>query len=91
MSKNSFRCSTLGTPIKFKHAVVLSNENQTQLYFPRTMKFNAFQCKEFKFDRESTVPKFNQTQNKFARTKCCNSSLDAVQKFFKYIVVLTIK
>ena len=55
------------------------------------MKFNAFQCKEFKFDRESTVPKFNQTQNKFARTKCCNSSLDAVQKFFKYIVVFTIK
>ena len=38
-----FRLSTLGSPIEFKHIVILINETQTMLYFSRIFKFNVFE------------------------------------------------
>ena len=37
------RLSTLGSSIKFKHVVALTNETQTMLSFPRIFKFNVFE------------------------------------------------
>ena len=37
----SLKCSTLDSPIKFKHMIALTNETQTVLSFPRIMKFNS--------------------------------------------------
>ena len=44
------RLGTLGSPIKFKHMVALTNETQTMLYFSRIFKFNIFE-----FNQESNV------------------------------------
>ena len=37
------RLGTLGFLIEFKHMVVLTNETQTMLFFPRIFKFNIFE------------------------------------------------
>jgi hypothetical protein len=38
-----FKLGTLGSPIEFKHMVVLTNETQTMLSFLRIFKFNVFE------------------------------------------------
>ena len=37
------RSGTLGSPLDFKHMVVLTNKTQTMLYFPKIFKFNVFE------------------------------------------------
>ena len=37
------KLGTLGFPIEFKHMVVLINETQIMLFFPRIFKFNVFE------------------------------------------------
>jgi hypothetical protein len=38
------RLGTLSSPIEFKYMVVLTNETQIMLSFPRIFKFNAVIC-----------------------------------------------
>ena len=37
------RLNTLGSSIEFKHMIVLTNETQTMLSFPKIFKFNVFE------------------------------------------------
>ena len=64
--------------------VALTNETQTLLSFSRTIKFHTTMC--LNLIGESKLPKFTQTQNKFAITKIWNSSLALVQKIFQLIL-----